>query len=486
MFAEEEKREARAKKEEDRTRKLEEKRLRDAEKQKVRDEKTTPKTVAGAAIVATATEPTVTEPEAPTLEPTPHVASMAPAEKLQNASTDSKEDLVRGDEKRLDPTFLPMSEKSEITASQANLPSGDAAGSDLEPMVTAESDTSPNEVGVSGNAEEIARRVFAAPVDNEDSEKVVPPPANLETTQLVDATSNIQEAPVVKHDDVASTVAESESTLATAPQIEKTTPAKHDLPVTSRIAPPIAAAGTAVATTETTVSGPSASVKAKETKGVSSWLKTKFGRRSSKATKPENVTSTGDVKEKGFVGGANLTAPEASNPQSNQGNSSMRELAMAGKEPAAEPAMTAPALTPIVSPNDDDLYSASTHSRKGPGGMDRLSTSSPSISSLSSDEDTRGRSAIPRDREPLSQAEFLKSELESGKHVDPDLVPGKQIDPALLKRHEKGQSSSDGKTEDFEEARDTFDSERLNPPDRGIVRSVGDSPARDSKFLEDL
>ena len=382
-----------------------------------------------------------------------------------------------------------MSENSEISASQANLPSNDEESPGLEPMVTAESNIHPDKAGVSGDAEEIARRVFAAPVENEISEESALGHVDPETKELVDATSNVQVAPVVNLENTIEPTSEGADVPTTAPQIEETTPPKHEVPVISRIAPPIAATTTPVATTETTVSGPSTSPKPKETKGVSSWLKTKFGRRSSKATKSENVAVPADTKDKGFVGGASLTAPETSVPSSDRGDSSMHEVAMAGKQPASDPATTAPALTPIVSPNDDDLYSASTHSHKGLGGVQGQSTSSPSISSLSSDEDTRGRSAIPRDREPLNQAEFLKSELESGQHVDPDLVPGKQIDPALLDRHEKGQSSSGGGAEEFEEARDTFDSEKLSPPEKGVVGGLGrgsDSPARDSKFMEDL
>lgn len=93
------------------------------------------------------------------------------------------------------------------------------------------------------------------------------------------------------------------------------------------------------------------------------------------------------------------------------------------------------------------------------------------------DEDTRGRSAIPREREPITQNQFVHEEIDKG-----------HIDPALTRRGKESESSTGG-GEEFEEARDTFDSEKLSPPAAGIVGGTerkSDSPARDSKFSEDL
>ncbi len=91
------------------------------------------------------------------------------------------------------------------------------------------------------------------------------------------------------------------------------------------------------------------------------------------------------------------------------------------------------------------------------------------------DEDTRGRSAIPREREPITQSQFVHEEIDKG-HVDPALT-----------RHTKESESSTGGGEEFEEARDTFDTEKLSPP--GVIGGTerkSDSPARDSKFSEHL
>ena len=91
--------------------------------------------------------------------------------------------------------------------------------------------------------------------------------------------------------------------------------------------------------------------------------------------------------------------------------------------------------------NDDDLYAASvpaSHTRQAA----RDHSSSPSISSVSSDEDTRGRSTMRRE----------------------------------------GTESGD----EFEEALDHFDEEALAPPKPLGDGRVGGSPVRDSKFQEIL
>jgi len=438
-------------------------------------------------------EPVVATAEPPVLNPIPPVASIAPIETLQTATPEEpKPNILPGDEQRLEPTFIPMSPMDEITASQANLAPTGTEEPELERMVTAESEISVAEQGISGDAEAIARRVYSAPVENETP---LDPALEPETEEIIKATSNVEEAPVIKA--VTATVPAVAEIVPTPVTAESTTMTSHEAPVATRVATPAtvatapapAPAPTPAPTTETTVSGPATS-KPKEGKGVSSWLKTKFSRRASKSINPENTPAATDNKEKGFIGGVTLTgAPEASNPSSDPGNSSMRDVAMAGKDTTAA-TTTAPELSPVISPNDEDLYSALPLGHpKAARGIKRQSTSSASISSLSSDEDIRGRSAIPREREPLNQQEFLNDELKSGKHVDPALVAGVQLDPALASGHGKGESSTSGGGEEFEEARDEFDSEKLSPPDKSIVagkdRASG-SPARDSKFLEDL
>ena len=403
------------------------------------------------------TEVVAPGPEPPILDPIPATTPLNTEEpKFESLPSDEGEnDLKR----------MPTSDSEPNNASQTNLEPVITDDSKLEPMVTAESGEHRG-----GNAEEIAKRVFSAPVVAEPATSTAMEKTTSGAEELVKETANIEKAPVVQAETITAPANETkQAPVAAEPLIAS----KHDAPVAARVAPTIPAA-----TIETTVSSSAASksTKDKDAGKVASWLKTKF-RRASKPAKPESTTAPAESKEKGFIGGANLTGPDASKTSSDHGDSSMREVALAGKD-------TAPTTTevPPVSPTaHNDLYSASDRSlHTGPtatGALQRDSLSSPSISSLSSDEDTRGRSAIPREREPITQKEFVQEELEKDR-----------IDPALT--HEPRQSeSSAGGGEEFEEARDRFDTEKLSPPAAGAIGGTGsknDSPARDSKFSEDL
>lgn len=359
---------------------------------------------------------------------------------------------------------MPTTELEPINASEIDLAPVSTENSELEPVYTAESGAH-----VSGDPEEIAKRVFSAPVEGEAATSTTLGDTMSGTEKLVNETSNTEKAPVIRAETATAAVTETEQTPVVAKPSSAT---KHETPVAARVAASIPSA-----TIETTATGPTTSklTKDKDTSKVSSWLKTKFSRRASKPVKPESTTAPIENKEKGFIGGVSLTGP--SNTSSDHGDSSVREVALAGKD--AAPATTE---APLVSPTaHDDLYSASDRSlHTGPtaaGALRRDSLSSPSISSLSSDEDTRGRSAIPREREPITQKQFMQEEVEKG-----------HIDPALTHDSRESESSTGG-GEEFEEARDRFDTEKLSPPAAGILGGTGrksDSPARDSKFLEDL
>lgn len=404
------------------------------------------------------TEAVVAGPKPPVLDPIPATTPFTTEE--------TKFETVPSDEERIDPTFLPISELDPVNASQANLAPVSTEESELEPVYTAERGRN-----LSGNAEEIARRVFSAPVEGEPATSTRLENTTSETDELVKGTSNVEMAPVVGAGTATAPATETEQSPIVA---EPSTATKHEAPIAARVAPIIPAA-----TTETTVSGPSTSkvTKDKDTGKVSSWLKTKFSRRASKPAKSESTTAPTEGKEKVFVDGTTLTGPDASNTSSDHGDSSMRDVALAGKD-------NVPTTTeaPLVSPTaNDDLYSASTRSlHTGPtatGALQRESLSSASISSLSSDEDTRGRSAVPREPKPITQNQFVHEETDKG-----------HVDPALMRLAKESESSTGG-GEEFEEARDTFDTENLSPPAAGVVGGTGrqsDSPARDSKFSEDL
>lgn len=479
---EEEKREARARKDEERAKRAEERRTReenrrsrDEEKRKSRAEKT----VSVVPVALVAVEPPSNElaeneeseveeegvvlgPEPPEPEPIPHVASIGP--------TDSKPQPLPGDEERMVPTFIPITERDPINASQMNI--------GLEPVATEESDLAPvytaAETGDApvqnlSNAEMIANRVFASPVEGETALDTAVEEPTGETPELVEATANTAEAPVVAADTVLAPGREGKTTILPTPLTttdDTSTTRKPDAPIKQRISPP-------VATTETTVSGPTPSKLAKEKDSgkVSSWLKTKFSRRASKPTKPESNSAVPENREKAFVGGASLAVPEAGQSSSDHGDSSMHEVAMAGKDNTASTTLTAPATSDhsVVSPASDDIQPAT-------GGVLHESTSSPSISSLSSDEDTRGRSAV-RLADQIGHPAPISSVAHTG------APKSELLEPALP----RPSASSGDAGDEFEEARDTFDSEKLNPP--GPIGGSGrasDSPARDSKFVEEL
>lgn len=397
-------------------------------------------------------------PEPPILDPIPAVTPL---------NTDEpKVGILPSDEERASPEFMPTSELEPINASEIDLAPVSTENSELEPVYTAESGAH-----VSGDPEEIAKRVFSAPVEGEPATSTTLGDTMPGTEQLVNETSNTEKAPVIRAETATAPATETEQPPVVA---KPSTATKHETPVAARVAASIPSA-----TIETTATGPttSKSTKDKDTSKVSSWLKTKFSRRASKPAKPESTTAPTESKEKSFIGGVSLTGPDASNTSSDHGDSSVREVALAGKD--AAPATTE---APLVSPTaHDDLYSASDRSlHTGPtaaGALRRDSLSSPSISSLSSDEDTRGRSAIPREREPITQKQFVQEEVEKG-----------HIDPALTSESRESESSTGG-GEEFEEAKDRFDTENLSPPAAGVLGGTGrksDSPARDSKFLEDL
>ena len=194
-------------------------------------------------------------------------------------------------------------------------------------------------------------------------------------------------------------------------------------------------------TTHTTATGPQTSpTSPKGESKVSSWLKSKFSRRTSKATitsKPE-VMPTTESSSKAVAGGVTAeTGHGASTTSVDHHESSVREVAMAGRQESGDPDEREGAAVA----DDDDLYAAS--GREDVGQARRRSTSS--VSSLSSDSVAgRGRSGLRREEAASSQGE------------------------------------------EFEEARDHFDEKLAPPPTFGSVGRVSDSPVRDSRFQEDL
>lgn len=356
----------------------------------------------------------------------------------------------------------------------------------------------------------------------EDTKAMEPTPA---------PTSAPAPAPSVVPDPAPSTVAAEHS----GPQIDTKT-----APLADRIAPPAAALAPSTETTVTGPSTPKSPTKEKDSSKVSTWLKSKLSRRTSKAVPPSSESAKPTISEpkdpKVFVGGANLGAPDITSEPS---GGSMREVALAGKQagpvdapvvsPESEPeqeTVEAPMVSGALSSHPTQLQRDETtlsHKDEGADGDE-----SSSISSLSSDEDTRGRSAIRlADQIAGNQqgAIFGSTAATTGvahehQHTDDydedvaaaadstagetPLVAKKFFPPAnnpeAVKQAERESTSVDpsAASEEFEEARDHFDSagpgsgSGLAPPDKQVLgRSVGegrksDSPARDSKFVENL
>ena len=306
-------------------------------------------------------------------------------------------------------------------------------------------------------ASKVAERVLSSPVVDPSEETTSPiPQAELTGPMTTQATTT-----------------SSTSTPEAASQEPAAAKGKSVEPLHKRIAVP-------ASTTETTVTGPPPSQKPPKGEGkVSSWLKNKLRRSSKPAAKPEiskpDTSESNASKEKDFIGGANLTGPATSTSKSSTDpgkDGSVREVAMAGKTSDTAPAAadapkTATSHAAASSnsgdsdENDNDLYAASIKDKAPPAPepqqqhqQEGRSRSSSPVSSLSSDEGEhpRGRSQLRR--------EITGSEENNG--------------------------NGNGGNEEFEEARDTFETEKLAPPAPLKESRASDSPIRDSKFSEDL
>ncbi|KAL8706452.1 MAG: hypothetical protein Q9201_000507 [Fulgogasparrea decipioides] len=408
--------------------KKDEEKARKAEEKRLREEEKR-KSKGPKGVAADKEERPTTASEPPVLDPIPSVEPIDPGgedlQRPQSKTTLAEEVKLQAEEEK---RRSMLTEGTKATEATEILPSSGYTETDDASAATP----------ASLEASKIAERVLSAPV--------------------VDPSEEIQSAPIPDPDETIPTADQTAtvSPSAAPPELAAST-TKGAGPVHQRTALP-------APTTETTVTGPPPSQKREKSEGrVSSWLKNKL-RRSSKPAKPEiskPIPSESANNDKSFVGGASLTGPatstsKSSTDPSNKDNS-VREVAMAGKSSdvgasTAATTSTSPqgATASVTSNDDDDLYAASTQNREPPQQQQRSRSSSP-VSSLSSDEGEhpRGRSQLRRE------------------------VTG---------------SDADGGEEEFEEARDTFETEKLEPPKplRDVAGRVSDSPVRDSKFSEDL
>lgn len=220
-------------------------------------------------------------------------------------------------------------------------------------------------------------------------------------------------------------VSRNEKPLGSSTGIEPRQPMKHQDPLEARIALP---------KVETTVSSTATPKSPKSESKVSSWLKTKFSRRSSKPAKPE---ISGPIKSSSsnFVASGTSTASTTEEIERRRDDSSPKDVAKAE--------VGGPILEEEEGGKASERGSHKALETENP----RSRNHSLSLVSSLSDEDTRGRSD----------------------------------------QRQEETSSSRGEGEEFEEARDHFDTEGLNPPT--ALKNFGrgsDSPVRDSRFQEDL
>ncbi|KAL8723655.1 MAG: hypothetical protein Q9225_000098 [Loekoesia sp. 1 TL-2023] len=408
--------------------KKEEEKAKKAEEKRLRDEEKQKSRIPKVTGAAEEERPT-TASEPPVLDPIPSVEPIDPEDdelKRPQLKTTLEEEIKLQVEEEERASMLAEKEKG------TSVPAEDAEV--LPTSGYTKADDAGAATPTSLDASEVAKRVFSAPVVDSADEVSIPIPKPDESTSA----------------DVKSTT--TSPLAAPEPAATATKPAE---PLHQRIAPP-------AATTETTVTGPPPSQKQPKSEGkVSSWLKSKL-RRSSKPAKPDSSktdSSESTSHEKGFIGGATLTGATSTSKSSTDPSKdgSVREVAMVGKSSNAAPAVPSATITSPAevahsalhteSDDDDDLYAASTQDKSRQQG----SRSSSPVSSLSSDEGEH-----PRGR-------------------------------SQLRREVTGSDENDGEQE-FEEARDHFETEQLAPPAplKDTLGRASDSPVRDSKFSEDL
>ncbi|MCJ1247508.1 hypothetical protein MMC30_004722 [Trapelia coarctata] len=414
-FKEEEKRAERARKEEEKQRKIEEKRQRDEEKRLREEEKRKSKSspVGASIVLARKAKETPAEKPAPTLDPISHPAPNA-TEKIVPAATAPANTFER-DETAIEEGPAPPREETEAVVTR-----------DLEPIAVEEFVPAAEETIIPENvdrdtAEDIVARVFAAPVITSSGEVTVP---DLPSKETIPSTESEISKP-----NAANATSETTRETATTKPVEK------------RIAPPPVA-------TDTTTQSPPASPKQEHGTKLTSWLKNKLRRGSaSKSSKPATEETLKPLPESSKGTTIPISSTAAPVTSTSQTPSSVREVAMAGKQ--------------------DDASIAAQHT------LSRSRSRSTSISSLSSDEPTALAESLSS---PSPQAETaLTGEVEASR--------GRSESQELRKMSTA--TSGGEREEEFEEAKDHFDAEKLPVPSFPQGR-VAESPVRDSKFVEIL
>lgn len=296
----------------------------------------------------------------------------------------------------------------------------------------------------------IAQRVFAAPVLNETVESRASGERAMESSQAAAETSNTDMAPVVQQTEVGTVHDDNKSMPLQAPPNAGKQPDKS---LAARIAPTIASPSAKPKPSSSTTTEAKAK-NDKESKRVSSWLKT--FRRSSKGSAARPVISS-PQDSRVLPGDSELSDSKTAVPTHSAGTGASTS-ALSAPEPPPLPADTATApSTGQALPNP----------------------SSSSISSLSSGENHRGRSTTRLADIPIQSR--------GGIVADPlHAHPTEQVIQEPAEKEVMTESSAYAQPATSAAA----DAEGgLYPPDNKFLDAVqrqGESPARDSKFVEAL
>ncbi|MCJ1471857.1 hypothetical protein MMC13_000498 [Lambiella insularis] len=443
-FKEEEKREERTKKDQEKSRKAEEKRLRDEEKRK---SKSGP--VGAALVPAEKSKETKVEESIPVLDTIPSVAPIDTKE----ITSPVEEDVAPRETEELERTtteyLTPTSTEEVVPTTPELAPEGEveAAQETTEEIVPTTTEATTSSVVHEAYSETADETVPAAaeetiPVASQEviPENVTPTTADAIVARVFGApiVAPSEEVPIpliTSEEPLNTTSAEKVEQDSTAPAVEPSTAATQKESVAARFVP----------STTATATGPkssNASPKPDQGPKLSTWLKSKFSR-SSKSPKPSDETSEPTTKPSTL----SKTNPKVEAP------------AAKGLSPQGRALLGVPVGDAATTEKENPTPSAAQATR----------SRSTSISSLSSDVPT-ATNPHAADTKEDAESEPMRGRTRSNE----------------IRKESTAESHEATTPEEFEEAKDHFDAEKLPLPTFAPTQRATESPVRDSRFVENL
>ena len=498
-----------------------------------------------------ATNESIVEAEPPVLEPIPTtepIAAAAPQlleEETPLTPAQTKAAQPEDDYEEATVPGSPGAFDARIIAQRVLSASEQSTVSDIEPVpAPKDEDVSPPATPGDLDAAAIAKRVLAAPVENDDASVAASlHPENIEPVEVTTEAAPTEE-PIIT-EPKGTTIEE-----ASKPAV----PAVGAEPVTKRTAPAITGSTSQVNIPQgptTSITGGKSSTASKtlskeksdtgkEPGKVTSWLKNKL-RRNSKPTKPAISDPIPIVEEEKPLKGL-TPAPVAPNSTSAPESVGLAPGAMAGAGTVSAAGTAPTSGGPTTSnppdmpqqgdgPEVDPLYDITPPTTAAQQAEPLASANntgpsddrSPSVSTLSTLSTTsslrRGRSTIPRTH-PAGSMEALKASLSShpsggggestavaalASHEREAFAEAQPPPPGLVAGDEGKEQPRESEDQQFEEARDKVDVDDdgmlagtgLEPPPKNVFANAGEgvgvgsvkgkgSPARDSRFSEDI